>query len=566
MRARNNWLMPEDATEQEKPGAEVAAGVDGDAPSLVGLRLLMEEGVRRSSDRSPVGRRIAIVILDGAVEAAIGACLSNFGEDFGDKLDDGYSKLVAALKSEGRLKGSLSGAQDVRRLRRARNLTQHHGVTPDASEMQGWAKAVQSFVEHAIRATFHIDLSLITLADALRTKDLRSGFREAEGLLANGDVRGCVRELTDVFAKARRRSDAQHRASRLLSPLVPNFGQNSDPTAAYVEDLLSVSTFATDLGEYLWWRTISDAVRLAPQTAEVTEQEAQRALSFIFNWILRWEGFTETYITDRLGRWPEQTPPLSPHSDGRPVLTPRPIEVRAQATSVGTQPGPTRFVAAVPFAAASEQIPWTIWRQTLNRAFNKYLEGQGVTAPWNMVGVQDSGYIELEVTQTSEIGAIRTSLNEVFDVAARLRVESEAEYMTQQAAIEAAAPLIAAMKGHLSPDGSPIFNNVELRTYAPAAGPAKLMVEASFAADLHSLALRRHNRMGWDVNGITGPGAFHPIGIHFNADAAVDEAIRFADSCVQLLAEYRQLENQESAEIEAGRRELELRLNQSSQI
>jgi hypothetical protein len=68
----------------------------------------MEDGARRSSERSPVGSRIAIVILDGAVEAAIGVCLSNIGEDFGDKLDDGYSKLVAALKTDGRLKGSRS--------------------------------------------------------------------------------------------------------------------------------------------------------------------------------------------------------------------------------------------------------------------------------------------------------------------------------------------------------------------------------------------------------------------------------------------------------------------------
>lgn len=554
--------MQESATHEDPDS--YTTGAEGDAPSLVGLRLLMEEGVRRSSERSPVGRRIAIVILDGAVEAAIGVCLSNFGEDFGDKLDDGYSKLVAALKADGRLKGSLSCAQDVKRLRKARNLAQHHGITPDPSEMQGWATAVQSFVEHVIRATFHVDLSLIAFADALQTKDLRSGFREAEALLANGDVRGCVRELTHVFGNARRRSDAQHRATRVLSPLVPQFGQNPDPTAAYVEDLLSVSTFATDLGEYLWWRSISDAIRLAPQTAEVTEQEAQRAISFVFSWIVRWEGFTETYITDRLGRWPEHTPPSSPHSDGRPVLTSGPITVRAQAANVATQPGRTRFVAAVPFAAGSEDIPWPIWRQTVNTAFNKYREEHSASAPWNMVGTQDSGFIELEVTEASETDAIRAALSEVFDLAARLRVESEAESLNYQAALGAAAPLVATVKDHRTPDGSPIFSSVELRGYVQEAGPVSLVVEASFAPYFHSLAIRRHSRMGWDVSGIVGPGAFHPIGIHFNADAAVDEAIEFADSCVRFLTDYRQLENQEAAAIEAARQELEFRINRSS--
>ena len=70
--------------------------------------------------------------------------------------------------------------------------------------------------------------------------------------------------------------------------------------------------------------------------------------------------------------------------------------------------------------------------------------------------------------------------------------------------------------------------------------------------------------MGWDVSGIVGPGTFHPIGIYFNAEAAVDEAIAFADSCVRFLTDYRQLESQESAAIEAARQELELRLNRSA--
>ena len=556
--------MKESSTKPAGRNSNVTNGAEGDAPSLVGLRLLMEEGVRRSSERSPVGRRTAIVILDGAVEAAIGVCLSNYGEDFGDRLDDGYSKLVAALRADGRLEGSLSCASDVKRLRKARNLAQHHGITPDSSEMQGWVKAVQSFVEHVVRATFHVDLSLITFADALQTEDLRSGFREAEALLAKGDVRGCVNELTHVFGNARRRSNAQHRATWDHRLLVPPFGQNPDLTAAYVEDLLSVSTFATDLAEYLWWRSISEAVRIAPQTAEVTEHEAQRAISFVFNWIVRWEGFTETYITDRLGRLPEKTPPTSPHSDGQPVLMSGPVTVRAEATNFGSQPGPTRFIAAVPFAAGSKEVSWPIWRQTLNTAFNKYREERSADPAWNLVLINDSGFFELEVTETSEMDFVRSSLGEVFALAARQLVESKVESLSHQAIMASTAPLIATAKDHRALDGWPIFSSVKVSRYAQAASPGNYVIEASFAPEFHSLAIRRHSRMGWDVSGIVGPGTFHPIGIYFNAEAAVDEAIAFADSCVRFLTDYRQLESQESAAIEAARQELELRLNRSA--
>jgi hypothetical protein len=525
-------------SDQENPTEEIIEPLGG-AESLVTLRLLMEEGIRRSTDRSPIGRRVAIVILDGAVESAIGLCLDRFGMEYGEKFDDGYARLVEILKKEGRLTGSLSSGPDVKRLRKARNLSQHHGVTPDLGEMPRWAASVLSFIEHAVRATFERDLSLVCLADALVNEGLRRDFRLAERFLAEGDFRRSVWTLADVFSQARRAWDSQLRSSRFASLLVSSFGENPDPTAAYVEDLLSVDMFSLDLGEYVWYQSVLTSLRLAPERAEVTEVDARRAMAFVFGWIVRWEAFAESYVADRLGRLEGPSPQASPNPDGRPMLLNDRVSVEAR-TSERVLTASASLFAVVPFAAGSDNEPWILWRNWLNEAL---LQAQGEEAswPWKNCTIDDHGYFKLEVDPDVDPALVRRGLMEVIEKAAGLRLIAAAERESDLAAYEQATPIRDALASlRLDDDTSP-FSNVSIRSLGRTDGSRQVVVDAYFRPDLYAAAYERHQDARYEKVEPVGPGRFDPVGVFVRGDAPLEETVKFAEQCVQEALAYKRL-------------------------
>lgn len=363
--------------------------------ALVALRALMEEGMRRSADASVVGRRVAVVVLDGAVESAIGACLDHLGATMaeGDRLEGGYSRLLDWLRAAGAITATagLPAWGDVRRLRRIRNEAQHHGIAPDHETLVRSTAAVQAFVEGAVATTFGTDLSLVTLSEALATPSLAAGFREAERLLDEEDAVATIKALTAVFDDARGRFEAEHRdASPRSGPLVLGFGHEQDPATAYVEDLLSVSAFATDLGEYIWWRSVRGAVDDRNGPGEVSIADARRGMAFVFTWVLRWEAFSATYVA-RQARNRPVVPPASPHADGSPVLLEQPVEVRIAPP--GGAPHPERrHTVLVRFACGSETNRWEDWREHVRRG----LAGER-TGLWSFAYARDDGAIEFHV-------------------------------------------------------------------------------------------------------------------------------------------------------------------------
>ncbi|HEX4863415.1 MAG TPA: hypothetical protein VFV02_05045 [Acidimicrobiales bacterium] len=520
-----------------------------EAERLVSLREFMEEGIRRSSDRSAIGRRAAIVILDGAVEAAMGACLDKYGDDWGERLEDGYSKLVSHLRDSGGSPTRISAWPEVRRLRRARNNAQHHGVTPDADDLTRWSGAVLTFVESVIFATFKLELSLVCLADALATEELRGEFRIAEQRLAEGDTMGTISQLALVFSEARRRWDNEHRSAHPVSFFVPAFGQQHDQSVAYIEDVLSVATFASDLGEYVWWQSVANAAGIHPQSTSVSQLEARRAMSFVFNWILRWEAFSATYSADRLGRIPSEAPPPSPYPDGRPTLLLGPITVTAQSAN------PVRYLANVRLSAGSEGVPWPTWRHHLQSAFSDQR-----SHPWEFAFIRDDGAVELEVDPNVDRNGLVRALESVLARAVEHKEEADLETSATQALAEASEPLRAALLEVRTPNGDLLFEHVDVRVQVQQDPERRvnLMLEARFTPRWHFAAV---DRITDGAPAVTGVGNFHGVGIDFPAATDIAVALSFVKECLDALRAYKDSRRSVEAQVEETRSMIEALLN-----
>lgn len=84
-----------------------------------------------------------------------------------------------------------------------------------------------------------------------------------------------------------------------------------------VDDYADVGVFASDLGEYHW---LLATRRQAHGGLPLEDEDAQRALTFCFDWILRWQRFDAKYPRPRWGAfWRGQRPPTSAGA-GHPKL------------------------------------------------------------------------------------------------------------------------------------------------------------------------------------------------------------------------------------------------------
>lgn len=262
---------------------------------VVQLKALLNRAVHEANSLAAINRSIATILLDGANERAAHIAANALSLEL--RRDPTLNDVVSALGPE--LPGwQKRGWRDVQRLHRARNAAQHAGTSPDRDHLPLWTAATELFATSLIEASTGIALADVRLASAVRSPDLAEVLASAEERQQAGDPTGSLRGSSRAFAMA-----LQHWRSQVLRTGGVPIGtgplprRDRAPRDQDIEVFALAGTFAIDPGEHVWFMNVTKGdIGVAP-----TLEESERALSFVFWWIVRWESFSEGYDPDRRG-------------------------------------------------------------------------------------------------------------------------------------------------------------------------------------------------------------------------------------------------------------------------
>jgi hypothetical protein len=312
---------------------------------LVELRALLQEALARTGDRSVPGRHAALVLLDGVCEYAMALACNDLG--IHRKQTDTFQATLQNLRNRLGSKWNAPGGKGVVDLHDARNLAQHRGVRVDPAELFRWAADAAQFVNALVSVTFDMALSELTFASMIANTKVREHLDAAEQALAAGQARDAFGSCMKGFEVARFSWRQERRDAEGSPPGAPMRGEDfTAPDVRYavelVEDYAEITPFAADLGEYIWLHSLVGAVEHgAPPTVE----EAGRALTFVFSWVLRWEAFSARYTPDRYWTWWKSLrPPNTGEGHNMPVI----IDATVEAQDIG----PTGFGLVATFQLA----------------------------------------------------------------------------------------------------------------------------------------------------------------------------------------------------------------------
>lgn len=263
------------------------------AERLVRLRIFVVSALASISDTTAYGRHLAVIALDGACELAMGLAAHTRGIEVGQKP---FPWVLRELRRE-LSDWTAHGAQGVSELHRARNAVQHEGVLPDPEHLPIWASEVERFVYSLIRSAFGEELDSVSTAMAVEDAGLRERLEKAERLIGDEDYAASIRGSAGAFDAALRsyRSYQGRSAFRFRGDAFRKLREFQDikGTIEELEKFLDVAALAGDPGEWLWLETVRR--QLHADAEPLSRDDAQRALSFVLGWTLRFESFAARY-------------------------------------------------------------------------------------------------------------------------------------------------------------------------------------------------------------------------------------------------------------------------------
>lgn len=268
---------------------------------LVSLRLALEDALSRAKGASKYRRGAAIVALDSTVERASSVVAITRGVPVpsNGKLDDLISRLVQDFGSAWKP----AVLPDIKHLRRARNASQHEGLEPDREQVPLWAGAVDAYVATLIDAQFAVDIRRVVLSDAIRDDGLRQYIYEAERARDRGEHSSCVDKAKEAYREALKRWN-RLRGSRGHS-FAPTNGQILDKKSfdflrgklGTMQAVLGAASFSPDIAEAEWF-----TFTIAEQSDVLNADDAERVLTFAFEWIVEYERASDAWTPNRRHR------------------------------------------------------------------------------------------------------------------------------------------------------------------------------------------------------------------------------------------------------------------------
>lgn len=268
---------------------------------LVALRLSLQDALSRAKGATKYRRGTAIVALDATVERASSIVAVTRGLLIPPKgtLEDLISRLIESFGSSWKP----AVLPDIRHLRRARNASQHEGLEPDREQVPLWASAANVYVSGLIETQFGVDILSVVLSDAIRDPHLRHRIREAEIAWAAGEHGSCVDRAKEAYREASMRW-TRLRGSR--RPAFAPIGSELIDKKSYdfvngridnVQSVLDAAAFSQDLAEAEWF-----TLAIAEQSDVLDADDAERVLSFVFEWIVEYERAAASWTPNRRHR------------------------------------------------------------------------------------------------------------------------------------------------------------------------------------------------------------------------------------------------------------------------
>jgi hypothetical protein len=225
---------------------------------------------------------------------------------------EGLPKLLARLTERLGDRWKHEGVKGFRELHRARNAAQHDGLTPAGEHIPIWSAEVERFTKSLIAAVFAVELDEVFAAEAVVTPGWRELLLTAERQAAAGEIRGSLLSSKQTFILARDAFAGKRRTTRMPQPVSPLGAVPGIEELSKGLDLLQtfidVAMFAPDPSEWVWLESVTPTHEVIE--GALSRADAQRALTFVLGWVLRYEAFAARYLDfDDLYRPPEGPDP-----------------------------------------------------------------------------------------------------------------------------------------------------------------------------------------------------------------------------------------------------------------
>lgn len=368
-----------------------AHDVPADRPTieaLVDIRLQLSDAHRQSRSAMPHDRVRAVVSLDAVVERAVYFAAHYRLLEVEERAT--HIKLLPRLAADLGASWKFTGRQELVRLHSARNKAQHEGLFPALEHIPTFVAVVDEAVSGLLLAVTGQDVRRVVIAEAVNDPEVRAALAQAERLRdEDSDPGEVVRACAVAFELAHERWSIQRRASGQRLETRSRFGLGFSEfrelsgdiasLARQLEDNADASAFSVDPGEVVWFRHLVSDVKASDAT--VSKAEADRALSFVFEWTLRWERLADSLLPDRTLRWRRARRSIRASS----TVTPR-------VTTTDFQRSTSSADAIFQLVDVPDVEEYEAWQVALEKHLNALGRVRGLQAHWS---VGDTGEVHL---------------------------------------------------------------------------------------------------------------------------------------------------------------------------
>lgn len=432
------------------------------------VRMVLQDAVAQASSPLPLDRLRCVVSLDAALERAVFFAAHHRGLVVRERATT--ADLMTQLSAELGAAWKFTGRQELTRLHSARNKAQHEGLYPAQEHMAGFVAAASQAVHTLIQTVTGLDLDRVVLADAVGDEEVRRALQEASRLIeTRARPAAAVLACAEAFDMARAKWADQRRSAGLTLPSPPQFSgdlrefrgiaDHARQLASQLQDAADSSAFSVDPGELVWFQHLVSDARATE--AVISEAEAARSLTFVFEWVLRWERLAGTLLPDRAERAFKAQRRVRSRADSPAFVA----ETRITASRHGVE---VEFI----LQDVPDEADFDVWRNALGRALSERRLVDGGLHRW---AADEAGSVMLTVYPTDPpVRGVRHQIPVDLDkppdrmvdpsvledcsallretlsqLEGRIRAESQSRAAAQQAALDARSRFEESVRGRL---------------------------------------------------------------------------------------------------------------------